>query len=30
MRTILESMDMNKNGYIERNELLERLLDSYR
>jgi len=30
MTIILESMDINKNGLIEKNELLEKLLDSYR
>ncbi|XP_060847895.1 reticulocalbin-2-like [Rhopalosiphum padi] len=30
MNTILESMDLNKNGFIEKKELLEKLLDSYR
>jgi len=30
MSIILESMDINKNGFIDKMELLEKLLDSYR
>ncbi|XP_025196696.1 calumenin-A-like [Melanaphis sacchari] len=30
MSAILESMDINKNGFIEKKELLAKLLDSYR
>lgn len=30
MQRILESMDENKNGYIEKNELATRLLQTYK
>jgi len=30
MTSILKTMDINENGLIEKNELLEKLLDSYR
>lgn len=30
MKTILESMDQNKNGFIEKNELSARLMETYK
>lgn len=30
MKTKLESMDLNKNGIIEKNELAEKLFESYK
>lgn len=30
MKSILENMDQNKNGYIEKKELSEKLLETYR
>lgn len=30
MNTILESMDINKNGIIEKNEMIEKLMETYR
>lgn len=30
MKTKLESMDQNKNGIIEKNELADKLFESYR
>lgn len=30
MKTILENMDQNKNGFIEKQELSDKLLETYR